>query len=145
MDTLERFCQEFDNAGNIGLSGVAKAVVQLREENARLRDRVKHLEECRLFDSRQAAAKYDNERVLRLRDQEENARLRAALKAQARLLVRAGVLRTGGIGGQTITGWTCGLCEQEQVSPSTAHGVLCDDCRREVIALAPAQPEEGKP
>lgn len=41
-----------------------------------LRDRVKHLEECRLFDSRQAAAKYDNERELRLRDQAEVERLK---------------------------------------------------------------------
>ena len=70
-----------------------------------------------------------------------------ALGAYARLLVRAGVLRgNSGIGGQTMTGWACAVCRRDQVSPSTAHGVLCDGCRAEVIARAalpaPAQPCE---
>ena len=61
----------------------------------------------------------------------------AALGAYARLLVRAGVLRgNSGIGGQTMTGWACAVCRRDQVSPSTAHGVLCDGCRAEVIARA---------
>ena len=68
-----------------------------------------------------------------------------ALGAYARLLVRAGVLRgNSGIGGQTMTGWACAVCRRDQVSPSTAHGVLCDGCRAEVIVrAAPTAPTEG--
>ena len=83
------------------------------------------------------------ERVLAA--EQRAAEAEAALGAYARLLVRAGVLRgNSGIGGQTMTGWACAVCRRDQVSPSTAHGVLCDGCRAEVIARAalPA-PAEG--
>ena len=77
--------------------------------------------------------------------EEKRDKAETALGAYARLLVRAGVLRgNSGIGGQTMTGWACAVCRRDQVSPSTAHGVLCDGCRAEVIARAalPA-PAEG--
>ena len=95
----------------------------------------------------EASRSLDAHRMLLRNEVSLRKKAGAALGAYARLLVRAGVLRgNSGIGGQTMTGWACAVCGLDQVSPSTAHGVLCDDCRAEVIARAalPAPAEEKR-
>lgn len=42
----------------------------------------------------------------------------------------------GGIGGQTVTGYKCHICENEFVHPNTAAPLFCPSCERDVRALA---------
>jgi len=137
-------CREERDKGNGGCGACALCCKEQREakekaeaERAALRAEVGRLKTLTVSLANDVGYEY----------KERAEQAEEALGAYARLLVRAGVLRgNSGIGGQTMTGWACAVCRRDQVSPSTAHGVLCDGCRAEVIARAalPAPAEEKR-
>jgi hypothetical protein len=66
---------------------------------------------------------------------DELDRLRALLASARKFLALIRPIRTGGIGGQAMTAWTCPACKREQVSGSTATGNMCAECIKELRAL----------
>lgn len=54
------------------------------------------------------------------------------IKAMATFIILANARRGGGVSGQAITNFKCGLCFGDAVHVNTSTPLICDDCKKQV-------------